>query len=243
MLDVGLDNAQWHEISTVLESYLLRRAVCGLTTKNYNRVFLSITHNMSAKGLTPDNLTKILSGQTGDSAEWPSDHKFGEAWRNNHVYQILNNLKIVHIFKRLNDTFLQSKMEPISIVGSLSVEHILPQQWIAGWLLPDGLKGLSLEELHKSVDGDPRAEATRKRNVAVQTLGNLTILAQPLNSAISNSGWSHKKAEIARSSLLPLNLQLQEADQWNEVKIAQRSDTLLTRAIKIWPPPLSNDIA
>ena len=235
MLDAGLDEAQWPAISTTLESYLLRRAVCGLTTKNYNRVFLSLTRNLRRDGMTQENLAKQLANQVGESTEWPSDEAFGEAWRSCHAYQTMNNPKIVHILKRLSDTYLGSKMEVVSVDGALTVEHILPQQWVEKWLLPDGSKGLSTTELWTAEQGEPRAEATRKRNAALQTLGNLTILTQALNSATSNSAWKDKKPELLRHSLLPINQQLHDVDVWDEGAIAQRLDTLLKRALKVWP--------
>lgn len=235
MLDVGLDRAQWAAISTTLESYLLRRAVCGLTTKNYNRVFLSLTRNLRRDGITPENLAKHLAEQVGESTEWPSDEAFGEAWRSRHAYQTMNNPKIVHILKRLNDTYLGSKTEVVSIESTLTVEHILPQQWTENWLFPDGEKGLSSKELWAVDQGDIRAAATRKRNTALQTLGNLTILTQSLNSAISNGVWKDKKPELLRNSLLPINQQLHEIEVWDEDAIEQRSDVLFQRALKIWP--------
>lgn len=44
-------------------------------------------------------------------------------------------------------------------------------------------------ELYGAPEGNPRAIATRTRESAVQTLGNLTILSSGLNSAQSNYGW------------------------------------------------------
>jgi hypothetical protein len=235
MLDAGVDEAQWAAISTTLESYLLRRAVCGLTTKNYNRVFLSLTRNLRRDGMTPENLGKQFAEQVGESTEWPSDEAFGEAWRSRHAYQTMNNPKIVHILKRLSDTYLGSKMEVVSVDGALTVEHILPQQWIENWILPDGSQGLSSAELWTAEQGEPRAEATRKRNATLQTFGNLTILTQALNSAASNGAWKDKRPELLRHSLLPINQQLHDVEVWDEGAIAQRSDALLKRALKVWP--------
>lgn len=236
LLDAKINEAQWEAISVTLESYLLRRAICGLTTKNYNRVFLNLTRNLRRDGATPENLVKLLSEQTGESTEWPSDEDFREAWYTKHVYQILNNPKIVHIFKRLNETYLDSKMEKIAIEGTLSVEHILPQKWILHWPLPDGSKGLSNDELWErtGVD-DPRAAATRRRNMLLQTLGNLTILTQPLNSTVSNSYWDVKRPAIQKHSLLPINNQLQNVEIWDEEAIERRAAELFQRALVVWP--------
>lgn len=235
LLDMRIDEAQWESISTTLESYLLRRAVCGLTTKNYNRIFLTLTRNLRRDGITPENLAKQLADQTGESAEWPSDAAFGEAWRTKHAYQTLNNPKIVHILKRLNDTYAGNKMEVVPIESVLTVEHILPQNWIEHWPLPDGGKGMNSAELWTADTNDPRAVATRKRNAALQTFGNLTILSQALNSAASNSTWAEKKPELLRHSLLPINQQLHDKNTWDEAAIVERGEVLLERALRLWP--------
>ncbi|MCA9944949.1 MAG: DUF262 domain-containing protein, partial [Anaerolineales bacterium] len=235
LLDVEIDGNAWPKISTALESYLLRRAVCGLTTKNYNRIFLSLIRNLRREGVTAENLINQLHEQTGESAEWPSDEAFQEAWRTRHIYQTLNNPKIVHILKRLSATHFKSKMESLSIEGPLTVEHILPQGWLAHWPLPDGSKGMNGTELWEAAAEDPRAKATRKRNAALQTLGNLTILTQPLNSAVSNSSWEKKKPELLLHSLLPINQNLHNVEVWDETAIEKRAKELFMRAVEIWP--------
>jgi len=237
MLDVGIDDEEWRKVSSTLESYILRRAVCGLTTKNYNRVFLSLTRNLRRDGLTHANLVKQLSVQTGESAEWPTDASFSEAWRSNNVYQTLNNSKVVHILKRLNATFQGNKNELVSIDSALTVEHILPQNWIEHWPLQDGNKGLTEVELllNELEPQNANATATRNRNSVLQTFGNLTILTQALNSAASNSAWPEKKAELLRHSLLPINQQLHSIDAWDEGTIADRANALLNRALELWP--------
>lgn len=235
MLDLSMDDVQWVSVSTILESYLLRRAVCGLTTKNYNRVFLGLTRTLRREGAAPDVLAKQLREQTGDSAEWPSDERFAEAWRTKHAYQVLNNPKIVHILKRLSNTYLTGKSEAVTVESALTVEHILPQQWEEKWPLRDGSKGLTTTELWTASKDNTRAEASRKRNEALQTFGNLTILTQSLNSSVSNSPWILKKPELLKHSLLPINQLLHDVSTWDETAITQRSDELLARALKVWP--------
>lgn len=235
LLDTGLDEGQWAAVSTILESYLLRRAVCGLTTKNYNRVFLGLTRTLRRDGATPESLAQLLREQSGDSTEWPSDEAFGEAWRTHHAYQVLNNPKIVHVLKRLSDTYLTGKSEAVVVQSALSVEHILPQQWQEKWPLPDGSKGLTDEAIWTTAKDDPRVDASRKRKQALQTFGNLTILTQSLNSAVSNSAWSLKRPELLKHSLLPINQELHSVAVWDEAAIATRSEALLARALKVWP--------
>jgi hypothetical protein len=92
MLDAKLDDQTWSQISQVLESYLLRRAVCNLTTKNYNRIFLSLTKNLRRDGFSVTAVAKQLLSQTGESGEWPDDAKFADAWLKRPVYGALPSL-------------------------------------------------------------------------------------------------------------------------------------------------------
>ena len=90
-------------------------------------------------------------------------------------------------------------------------------------------------ELWGADASDLRAMATRKRNAALQTFGNLTVLTQSLNSSVSNSSWKVKKPEIMRHSLLPINQQLQDWVAWDESSIAARGDGLFEHALNLWP--------
>jgi uncharacterized protein with ParB-like and HNH nuclease domain len=236
LLDTELDAQEWREVSTTLESYLMRRAVCGMTTKNYNRTFLTLTRTLRRAGTSAANLREYLRGLTGESAEWPTDGAFGNAWMTIHAYRVLQNPKIVHILRCLDQTYHTNKHEKISIDSLLTVEHILPQSWTTNWPLPDGNQGLSYPEFVAAPPDDPRATATRNRNAVLQTFGNLTIVTQPLNGSLSNGAWPAKRHALL-TSLLPINQQLCTSEAWDETSIALRGQDLLQRALGIWPRP------
>ena len=237
LLEVKLDDVAWKAVSSTLESYLLRRAVCGMTTKNYNRVFLGLTRALRRDGLNPEGLTRQLLSQAGESTEWPSEAAFSGAWMTQHAYRVLNNPRIVYILKRVNDTYSGPKTESIPIESPLTVEHILPQQWIENWLLSDGSKGLAGPELWAADDGDVRKVATVQRNALLQTFGNLTILTQALIPLLRTQLGETRSPSSVKHSLLPINLQLQESAVWDEGAIEQRARTLLQRALRLWPRP------
>ena len=239
-LDRRTPDAELETVSVVLESYLLRRAVCGLTTKNYNRVFLQIVKSLKESEFSVEELQRQLLSLSGDSVVWPGDEAFRDAWTHGHTYRTLNNPKVVHILRRLSDSYLSAKTESLEVNSALSVEHILPQTWVEHWPLPDGLKGVTPEELEWAEADDPRAEATRHRNALMQTVGNLTILTQSLNSAVSNSPWEVKKPELLQSSLLPINQQLYGVERWDEDAISRRGRDLFNKALEIWPKPYSS---
>ena len=79
-----------------------------------------------------------------------------------------------------------------------------------------------------------RAIATRKRHLAVHTLGNLTTLSSALNSAQGNSRWEDKKIAMKNHSLLPINQSTVELDAWDEAAIFNRAESLFDRARHIW---------
>lgn len=234
LTDAGLDDTEWNAISAVLESYLLRRAVCNLGTKNYNRIFLSLTRSLRKEGFSADKLKAALLAQGGESGVWPDDATFKEAWLNKPLYGPLNSPKLVHLYARLNQTFMSNKAERVAFREQPSIEHIMPQNWLKNWPLADGSKGMDFLELGNAADGDPRAGATRKRENALQTLGNLTILSTALNTAQSNLPWSEKRPELLKHSLLPINQALQTQEVWDEAAILARGEMLFARALQIW---------
>ena len=181
-------------------------------------------------------LKSALLSLTGETVEWPTDDAFRAGWKSQPVYENLQQARIVHVLRRLSDSYLGSKSEHISIDSPLTVEHILPQNWVENWPLKDGSTGLTDTEIWTAEDRtDPRVVMSEARNSLLQTIGNLTILTQALNSSVSNSAWEVKAPALSQASLLPINLQLHGVKTWDEATIEQRSDDLYSRAIKIWP--------
>jgi uncharacterized protein with ParB-like and HNH nuclease domain len=241
LLEQNLSKEEWIKISVALESYLLRRAVCGLTTKSYNRIFLSLVKTLQKDGTSAERITQALSDSRGESTEWPRDEQFRESWNNGGTYQVLQSGRLVHLLSRLDETYLTSKSEAILIKTGLTIEHLMPQTWVEFWPLPGGAKGLTYEELEYADSGDPIAIATKRRNALIHSIGNLTILTQALNPAVSNSAWKTKKPQIMRYSLLPINQLLHDQDVWDEDTIEQRSKELFKIALKLWPSPTQSN--
>jgi hypothetical protein len=224
----------WSRLSQVLESFLLRRSVCGWTTKAYNRVFLGAIKS-SKDAVTAESVASYFLAGKGESVEWPSDEEFRNRWMTVHAYQTLTNGRIVHILKRISDSIVNAKSEQVTVDGPLSVEHLLPQSWTDHWPLKDGQKGASALERFKLPDGDHVKEASLRRDRALQRFGNLTILTKPLNSSVSNGPWKAKRPEILKYGLLPINQMLHRWDSWDEDTIRERGEELFAHALKSWP--------
>lgn len=233
MLDAGASDAEMTETGSVLESYLLRRAICGADTKAYNRVFLALTRAIRRDGATSEVVRNHLKGLQGATDSWPTDEVFSEAWMTINAYERLNNARIVHVLWKISEAYRSGKSESVKLSGPLTVEHLMPRNWVTHWPLQDGTKGI--EQLWSAQAEDPRIAPTRARNNAIQTFGNLTLLTQSLNSSVSNGPWANKLSAIQLNSLLPLNLQLHAFDKnWSEVEIQERGRDMLSRALKLW---------
>ena len=211
----------------------------GLTTQNYNRLFLQVTRALQQSGFSARALAEQLGSSSGGTG-WPTDEAFQEAWMTQHIYQVMNNPRLVHVLKRLSDAFLDNKSEQVTVGGQLTVEHLLPQSWIEHWPLSDGSQGLTYEELNSIDAEDPLVAQTRERNQILHTIGNLTILPSGTNSWVSNAPWKEKRPKILSTSLLPINPgSLFAAETWDEEAIERRGMLLFEKALSIWPRPVN----
>ena len=212
-----------------LESYLIRRLVCGFTTKSYNRFFLGLLRRLREADVISRSLVQehLLEG-TGPAVVWPNDTRFSRAWLSQPVYRNIKSHRVEMILSAINARLHSAKQEPVTFEGTLTVEHVLPVAWAApDW--PDPPSHPDPE------DGEETAEELRNR--LLHTFGNLTLLTQPLNSSVSNGPYEKKRPEITKHSLSRLNAWFQTEAEWNESKIQERGKVLLETAKDAWPRP------
>jgi hypothetical protein len=81
--------------------------------------------------------------------------------------------------------------------------------------------------------------ALQLRTQAIHRVGNLTLLTKELNPSASNGPWSKKRDKILEHSALNLNRPFKDHCVWDEDLIEERSKTVFTVAVKIWPRPWS----
>jgi hypothetical protein len=219
-----------------MESYIFRRAVCDLGTKNYNRFLLTVLGKLTKSQFSRQNLRAALSDQKGDSVVFPTDVQFKQAWLNSPVYARMGSSRAQYALREIERCLHQSRAENIEILSMLTIEHILPREWIEQWPLPNGNPGVSWLEFDES-ENEEDVEATSKRDQVLHTFGNLTLLTQPLNSSVSNSAFENKKPEILKNSALALNRYFQDKEIWDETLIAARGEMLFVYASERWPYP------
>ena len=230
MGDKTLSETDRREVLGYLESYLVRRMVCGLTGKAYNRVFLDLLKATGETGITPQAVRETMLSWSEDTNVWPDNESFRAGWMKNRAYSLVN-ARIRMVLDAIEQALHTDKSERISYVqDQLSVEHLLPQRWWENYPLPATDAELSEE----------------RRWALLHTWGNLTLLVQKLNSSVSNGPWSTadeladdegKRARILEHSGLAINRMLAKHKTWDEKAIEKRAETLFSAALRVWPKP------
>lgn len=214
----------------VLESYILRRDICGLTTKNYNRLFVGIIDRLrGADGNRVDALIAYLSSRQSEIDRWPDDAEWRQGWLERDQYKGPRQPRLRYLFESIEQAKRSALNEDIEIKSALTVEHIMPQSWHTSWPIP-GLDHLD--------DLDPdRLSRQAERAAAINKLGNLTLLTGALNSSVSNGPYSVKMPAVRSHSSLALNRELNDYDEWTEEQVAERGGALFKAARGIWQAP------
>lgn len=238
----AVGKVEMDQIVTDLESFMVRRFVCWLTPKNYNRFFLSLlsktkkafadlqtasSKEAAALPTIEQVIREELMRSQEASAVWPSDDDFRKGWLEKPIYVSSRSDRSAMILRALGTEMTTSRNEQLDLAGKVTVEHLLPQKGTLGdypypdIAIPEGL------------------DAANYRALLVNTVGNLTLLTGTNNTVASNHAFPRKREAIVTDSDLRLNawLRTNTQDTWVETDIIKRGDELFEQALKIWPKP------
>jgi hypothetical protein len=222
------------EALSLIESYIVRRDLCGLPTNNYNRFFVEIIGKLRAD--TGDVITRLhalLSVGTIDIARWPADEEWQGQWNSRPQYKAARQARLRHVLEAIEEKKRTKASEVVEIKTDLTVEHILPQKWREHWPIP-ATPGIAEGEL----DLD-QLMSVSDRDAKVHLIGNLTLLTQSLNTSVSNGPFPMKMPALKAQSALVLNRDLHSFDRWDEAAITARGMSLFADAAEIWKGPLA----
>ncbi|MFT2659373.1 DUF262 domain-containing protein [Helicobacter pylori] len=213
-IDEVLSNDDFKSSIALIESYICRRAVCGLGTNSLNKVFPSFT-----KHIQKDEYFKSLKAHFGyltEKQRFPNNDEFKKLFITIDFYHFKKNR---YFFERLEkfDT-----NEPVNTKG-LTVEHIMPQKLTEEW---ERDLGENFKEIH---------------NKYLHTIGNLTLTGY--NSEYSNKSFQEKRGmeKGFKNSPLRLNQGLRDdLKSFGEEEIKKRANDLADLALEIWTYPNLN---
>lgn len=241
-----LSEAQRVRALRALESWLVRRALCRETSRGYNQFFLDILETLKGATANGQALDRVLIEELASkpdtpSRSWPTDQKVRSALMTQPLYGPLNQRRIRMVLRAIEDHLRKKtggKAEKVGAGDSLHIEHLLPQAWEEHWVpaAPAGLDESAAEQWRQDWIQEHREE----RTLALHSLGNLTLLTQPLNSSVQNGPWSAKRSSIDEFSAFRLNRDIvlrHGAGGWDETGIAARGSELVDEILEVWPGP------
>lgn len=235
---------QKHRAAEAIDSFLMRRGVAGLTSSDYNRLFLQVLKQTTEADpeVAGDAVVSCLLSQSAESRIWPTDDQFRAALLGPGVYSGMYRARLKTLLVGVENHLRTSGMtvggdtlDPKS--RTLNVEHVLPQRWELNWPL-----GQEATEEDQQVRLD-----------AVHRLGNLTLATKRLNSSLSNRPWVDKRPILQEYSLVRITTASVLAApspqgdsysdeswsaEWDEERIARRGEWLADRAMEIWQRPI-----
>jgi len=201
---------QFISILKLVESYVFRRAICGVPTNSLNKTFATFSKEV--------NKEKYLESVQAVFALKDSYRRFP----NNEEF--MRELKVKDIYNFRNRNYLLRKLEnhkrkEIVDIESYTIEHIMPQN----------------ENLSSEWRKDLGENWEEVQKTYLHTLGNLTLTRY--NSELSDKPFKEKRNMDGgfADSPLRLNRGLGQLEVWNEQEIVNRGQKLAEQAIHSLP--------
>ena len=215
----------------LIVSYVVRRTLCGLTGKNYNKVFLRIVSQMQAHGVSCASLVAAFSASDGDAVRFPNDVELRKQILERRQYGNVQQQRLRHILCELERAARDRFDEATTLPDDLTIEHVLPDSWMEHWPLPDNTSAPT--DLRTGMT-EVQLTIIATREALKHTLGNLTLLTDARNPSLGNLNFDTKR-DALHGSLLKLNHEIADLPCWTEDSIRVRAGRLADLAIKIWP--------
>lgn len=208
-IDGVLSKKDFTPIIDLIESYICRRAVCGLGTNSLNKVFPFVTKKINKNQYLES--IKVHFGYLTEKQRFPNNDEFKEHFITIDFYRFK---KKKYFFERLE----KDTEEPVD-TQKCSIEHIMPQTLSLEWQkdLGENFQAIHDKYLH--------------------TIGNLTLTGY--NQEYSNKSFQEKRdmEKGFKQSPLRLNQSLKDLESFGEKEIEKRANDLADWALKIWTYP------
>ncbi|AGT73795.1 hypothetical protein HPSA20_0557 [Helicobacter pylori SouthAfrica20] len=209
--DGVLSKQDFIRIIALTESYLCRRAVCGLGTNSLNKIFPSFTKKIDKKQYLK-SVEKHFGSLKGNQ-RFPNNDEFKDLFITRDFYKLKKNR---YFLERLESSF--GTKEPVD-TKECTIEHVMPQSLTPKW---EEDLGENFETIHEKY---------------LHTIGNLTLTGY--NSKYGNNSFQEKRdmEKGFKQSSLQLNQSLKKLEPFGEKEILDRASDLANLALKIWTYP------
>ncbi len=214
--DGVLSKQDFIPIIYLTESYICRRAVCGLGPNSLNKVFPSFTKKINKDQYRESIKVHFLSLEK-TTGKFPKDSEFRDSLITKELYgrNKTKKKKTRYFLERLENF---DTKEPVD-TQKCNIEHIMPQTLTPKW---EGDLGENFKAIHEKY---------------LHTIGNLTLTGY--NQEYSNKSFQEKRdmENGFKQSSLRLNQSLKDLEVFGEKEIEKRANDLADWALKIWTYP------
>ncbi len=209
--DGVLSKQDFIPIIYLTESYICRRAVCGLGTNSLNKVFPFVTKKINKDQYLES--IKVHFGYLTEKQRFPNNDEFKEHFITIDFYHFQ---KREYFLERLENF---DTKEPVN-TQECTTEHIMPQTLNEEW---ERDLGGNFQAIHDKY---------------LHTIGNLTLTGY--NEEYSNNSFQEKRdmENGFKQSPLKLNQSLKDLEVFGEEQIKKRANDLADWALKIWTYPI-----
>ncbi|AFI07498.1 DUF262 and DUF1524 domain-containing protein [Helicobacter pylori] len=213
--DGVLSKQDFIPIIYLIESYICRRAVCGIPSNGLNKFFPSFTKKIDKKQYLK-SVEEHFGSLTGNQ-KFPNDFEFKDSFITKELYgrDKTKKKKTRYFLERLENFGTE---EPVN-TQECTIEHIMPQTLEEEW---ERDLGENFQAIHDKY---------------LHTIGNLTLTGY--NQEYSNKSFQEKRdmEKGFKQSPLRLNQSLKDLESFGEEQIKKRANDLVDWALKIWTYP------
>ncbi|GAA7087729.1 hypothetical protein HpBGD13_06840 [Helicobacter pylori] len=208
--DGVLSKQDFIPIIYLIESYICRRAVCGLGANGLNKIFAFFTRHIQ-KNEYFESLEAYF-GSLIKGKRFPDDDEFKDSFTTKELCSSNKTEKARYYLERLENF---DTKEPVN-TKEYTTEHIMPQTLTPEWKRD---LGGNFQAIHDKY---------------LHTIGNLTLTGY--NSEYSNRSFQEKRYMKGgfKDSPLRLNQGLRDLESFGEEEIEKRANDLADWALKIW---------
>ena len=205
----------------VIESYLVRRVIARHNARAYNKIVFSLIKEVNSSDNSETIPLKIidnLSKRTSRSDRWPNDEVIHESIDHTPIYTSISPRRVKMILEAIDRHMTSEMAGSKPNYNDLQIEHIMPQDWQSHW---------SASSSHSN----------EEREIAINSLGNLTLVYPSFNASLSNKSWNEKRSEFIKHENLFINSDLLDCtlNDWNEQTIQERGRRMAEIICEIWP--------
>jgi uncharacterized protein with ParB-like and HNH nuclease domain/predicted transport protein len=195
-----------------VESYVFRRAVCGIPTNSMNKTFATF-----ARAFKKDRYLESIAAHfllLPSYRRFPADDEFHRDLQTKDLYNFRSRS---YWLRRLENHDRKERVP----VDEYTIEHILPQN----------------ENLSAQWKSDLGADWKRIQKTWLHTLGNLTLTGY--NPELSDRSFTEKRDMKGGFADSPLRMNQAPAklQRWTEDSIKSRATTLAGMAVGVWAAP------